>query len=62
MNCVHALRTGRHKRQADITLLFQYIKSKEFRFLTSGINRGLSLLADAKSTKSRQLLQIRATN
>ena len=25
MKCVHAFRTGRHKRQADITLLFQYI-------------------------------------
>ena len=24
MKCVHTLRTGRHKRQADITLLFQY--------------------------------------
>ena len=25
MKCVYTLRTGRHKRQADITLLFQYI-------------------------------------
>ena len=25
MKCVHTLRTGRHKREADITLLFQYI-------------------------------------
>ena len=25
--CVHTLRTGRHKRQADITLLFQYMLS-----------------------------------
>ena len=25
MKCVHTLRTGRHKRQADITLLFQFI-------------------------------------
>ena len=25
MKCVHTLRTGRHKRQADITLLFQYM-------------------------------------
>ena len=24
MKCVHTLRTGRHKRQADRTLLFQY--------------------------------------
>ena len=27
MKCVHTFRTGRHKRQTDITLLFQYIKS-----------------------------------
>ena len=25
MNCVHIFGTGRHKRQADITLLFEYI-------------------------------------
>ena len=25
MKCVHKFGTGRHKRQADITLLFQYI-------------------------------------
>ena len=25
MKCVHTLRTGRYKHQADITLLFQYI-------------------------------------
>ena len=25
MKCVHTLETGRHKRQADITLLFQYM-------------------------------------
>ena len=25
MKCVHTFGTGRHKRQADITLLFQYI-------------------------------------
>ena len=25
MKCVYTLRTGRHKRQADKTLLFQYI-------------------------------------
>ena len=25
MNCVYTFGTGRHKRQADITLLFQYI-------------------------------------
>ena len=25
MKCVHTFTTGRHKRQADITLLFQYI-------------------------------------
>ena len=25
MKCVHPFGTGRHKRQADITLLFQYI-------------------------------------
>ena len=25
MKCVHTFRTGRHKRKADITLLFQYI-------------------------------------
>ena len=24
MKCVHTLRTDRHKRQADITLLFEY--------------------------------------
>ena len=24
MKCVHTFETGRHKRQADITLLFQY--------------------------------------
>ena len=24
MKCVHTFRSGRHKRQADITLLFQY--------------------------------------
>ena len=28
MNCAHTFGTGRHNRQADITLLFQYI-SKE---------------------------------
>ena len=27
MNCVHTFGTGRHKRQADRTLLFQYIFS-----------------------------------
>ena len=25
MKCVHTFGTGRHKRKADITLLFQYI-------------------------------------
>ena len=25
MKCVHTFGTGRHKRQADITLLFQYM-------------------------------------
>ena len=25
MKCVYTLKTGQHKRQADITLLFQYI-------------------------------------
>ena len=25
MKCVHTFGTGRHKRQADITLLFEYI-------------------------------------
>ena len=25
MKCVYTFRTGRHKRQADITLLFEYI-------------------------------------
>ena len=25
MKCVHIFGTGRHKRQADITLLFQYM-------------------------------------
>ena len=27
MKCVHTFGTGRHKRQADITLLFQYMIS-----------------------------------
>ena len=27
MKCVYTFGTGRHKRQADITLLFQYISS-----------------------------------
>ena len=27
MKCVHTFGTGRHKRQADITLLFEYISS-----------------------------------
>ena len=28
MKCVHTFRTGRHTRQADITLLLQYIYLK----------------------------------
>ena len=31
MKCVHTFGTGRHKRQADITLLFQYINPKQKR-------------------------------
>ena len=31
MKCVHTFGTGRHKRKADITLLFQYI-SQLIRF------------------------------
>ena len=39
MKCVHTLRTGRHKRQADITLLFQYILLARFNhdFFQKGI-------------------------
>ena len=31
MNCVHTFGTGRHKRQADITFLFQYILNDFFK-------------------------------
>ena len=29
MKCVHTFGTGRHKHQADITLLFEYISGQE---------------------------------
>ena len=32
MKCVHTCGTGRHKRQMDITLLFQYILLKNTTF------------------------------
>ena len=35
MKCVHTLRTGRHKRQADITFLFQYIYNFRLKFFVS---------------------------
>ena len=30
MKCVHTFGTGRHKRHADITLLFEYIWYNDF--------------------------------
>ena len=33
MKCVHTFGTGRHNRQADITLLFQYTISIENKFI-----------------------------
>ena len=35
MKCVHTFGTGRHKRQADITFLFQYIYLKTLPCVTS---------------------------
>ena len=32
MECVHTFITGRHKHQADITLLFQYTNSKSVNY------------------------------
>ena len=43
MKCVHTLRTGRHKRQADITLLFQYITKKRIFFLYGVIKENIIL-------------------
>ena len=39
MKCVHTFGTGRHKREADITLLFQYITFRE---------RGTGIIAPGK--------------
>ena len=36
MKCVHTFGTGRHKRQADITLLFQYRMSSGYALLKYG--------------------------
>ena len=33
MKCVHTFGTGRHKRQADITLLFEYISDDNVKFV-----------------------------
>ena len=40
MKCVHTFGTGRHNRQADITLLFQYI-IKRCNFKTFMQKRGM---------------------
>ena len=43
LKCVHTLRTGRHKRQADITLLFKYMLKTLYYFMKNGLCK-ISLL------------------
>ena len=41
MKCVHTFGTGRHKRQAGITFLFQYISGEMINMYTN-VNKQLS--------------------
>ena len=43
MKCVHQFGTGRHKRQADITLLFQYRYLQYKNYFNLGIKTALYL-------------------
>ena len=47
MKCVHTFGTGRHKREADITLLFEYIQPKipNINLLSQQMKEGFVLLA-----------------
>ena len=38
MKCVHTFGTGRHKRQADITLLFQYMSFRNTSWLSNSMD------------------------
>ena len=47
MKCVHSFGTGRHKRQADIILLFEYIQTNvpNINFLSQQMKEKFVLLA-----------------
>ena len=51
MKCVHTFGTGRHKRKADITLLFQYILNQLYTFQDTG---KLPLVEVRKTAKIRK--------
>ena len=63
MKCVHTLKTGRHKRHADITLLFQYIICIHARVnLFPTVEFGFGLIGGLRSQSTAMVMSGRSIN